>query len=352
MNYNYDKRKRFKRGRLFTIGLIVLVITCVGFLGTSWFLRQHYQSELTPVSNQTKIIYFTVESGTTANQIAIKLEDAGLIRSAKAFEWYVRSQEVRDELKAGTYSLNAAMSTQEIVQKMVAGDVARNLLTILPGKRLDQLKETFKSAGYTDAQINEALNPAQYRGHAALVSLPPGASLEGYLYPDSYDKTSDTPLSTIITASLDEMAKNLTPDLQAGFAKQSLSTHQAITLASIIVQETSAVDDQPTVSQVFLRRLNIGMQLGSDVTAFYASAVSGKSPSVFIDSPYNTRIVKGLPPGPIGTVTNTALAAVANPATTDYLYFVAGDDGTTYFSHTQAEHEALAKKYCTKLCSQ
>lgn len=111
------------------------------------------------------------------------------------------------------------------------------------------------------------------------------------------------------------------------------------------------IGDDTQAAQVFLKRLKIGMVLGSDVTAFYGAIKDGVPPSVTYDSPYNTRIHKGLPPGPISNVTDSSLYAVAHPANTDWLYFVAGDDGKTYFAKTEAEHEANVSKYCHKLCS-
>src|SRR5690606_152079 len=111
--------------------------------------------------------------------------------------------------------------------------------------------------------------------------------------------------------------------------------------------------DKPQVAQVFLKRYQIGMPLGADPTAFYAAIVHGADPKdvgVGFDSPYNTRLHAGLPPGPIGNVAENSLKAVAFPAETDWLYFVAGDDGKTHFSKTLQEHEALTRQYCTQLC--
>ncbi len=327
--------------------LVALVITVSG-VGT---LRFWYSQNLRPVSSSTATNYFTVEPGSSVHQIAVQLQRAKLIRSTQAFETYVRSNELHDRLQAGTYILSQSMNTHQIIKKMTSGDVAKNLLTILPGKRLDQIEQAFTKAGYSQAEIKAAFSPAQYKSHLALASLPTGASLEGYLYPDSFQKQTNTPASTIVGESLDEMQSNLTTPLTTAFAAKGLSIYQAITLASIIYQESGDPVYQPTVAQVFLSRLAASMPLGSDVTAFYASAVIGTTPNVNISSPYNTRINSGLPPGPIGNVTVDALQAVAHPASSDYLYFVAGDDGTLHFSHTEAQHQQDIAKYCTKQCS-
>ncbi len=314
-------------------------------------LRGWYTQNLKPLSSSVSTIYFTVTPGDSLHQIAVKLKSAGLIKNSRVFETYVRSNELHDKLQAGTYSLSPSMSVDRIVKKMTDGEVAKNLLTILPQKRLDEVKQAFTSAGYSTSQIDQAFDPASYRGHPVLTSLPAGAPLEGYLYPDSFEKQTDTPATVIVRESLDEMQKYLSQDIINGFMAHSLNVYQGVTLASIVAQETDDPAYQPMVAQVFLSRLATNMALGSDVTAFYASAIAGiNSPNLSINSPYNTRLRPGLPPGPISNMTKDALQAVAHPATTDYLYFVAGDDKKIHFSHTQAEHEDAIRKYCTEQC--
>lgn len=338
--------------KLIKSSLLVVIIIGLVCLGGIWALRSWYSSSLRSVSSSTMTKDFTVTDGMSVHDIAGGLAKAKLIRSAKAFETYVRSNEYADKLQAGTYNLSPSMTTPMIVRKMVIGDVSRNLLTILPAKRLDQIKQAFAKAGYSQSEINGAFNPANYADHPALTSLPKGASLEGYLYPDSFQRQSGTPASAIIRESLDEMNKHLSVDVTSGFAAHGLSTYQGITLASIVAAETDDPAAQPMVAQVFLSRLKQNMALGSDVTAFYASALAGKKPSVDIESPYNTRIHTGLPPGPIGNVTDSALRAVAHPAATNYLFFITGDDKKLYFAHTEAEHEQNITAHCAKSCGQ
>jgi len=330
--------------------LITLVVLLLIVFGGVIGLRSWYFKSLKPLSNSSLTSDFTVDSGQSVHTISVDLSKAHLIRSAKAFETYVRSNGFNNKLQAGTYTLSPSMSVQQIVKKMANGEVTRKLLTILPGKRLDEIKQAFAKAGYSQADIDNAFNPANYAGHPALASLPSGSSLEGYLYPDSFEKQFDTPAAAIIRQSLDEMSKHLTPDIVNGFSAQGLNVYQGITLASIVAKETSDKSAQPIVAQVFLTRLKKNIALGSDVTAFYASAIAGQPKSVTIDSPYNTRLHPGLPPGPIGNVTAQSLVSVAHPAGTDYLYFVAGDDGTIHFSHTEAEHEQAIQQYCVKGC--
>ncbi len=333
------------------IWLISLVLAITLLAAGVAALRVWYDQNLKPVSSAQQTVYFTVHSGDSVRYIGNQLQDAGLIRNGHVFETYVRSRELHDKLQAGTYALSPSMSVQQIVDKMASGEVSRNLLTILPGKRLDQIKLIFAKAGYSGKEIKEAFNPATYQGHPALASLPKGASLEGFLYPDSFEKQANTPAKVIIRESLDEMNSRLTPDLVNAFAKHGLSVYKAVTLASIVGQETDNPKDQPIVAQVFYSRLAQAMPLGSDVTAYYAAVIAGQSPSLGVDSPYNTRLHTGLPPGPISNVTIDALQAVANPANTDYLYFLFGDDKKMHFAHTNAQHEANIQKYCAKSCA-
>ena len=344
-----DRRSKRGKGTIIvaSIAVSLLVLLVIGAAGVQYWYRQ----QLNPVSNSQTAVTVTIPTGATVKQIAKILESKELIKSAQAFEWYIRNKDLRDSLQAGQYQIAPSQSVQEIATILSQGKVQKNFFTILPAQRLDQIKASLIKAGYNEADVTAALDPAQYKNHPALVAKPNNASLEGYLYPETFQTTANTTPKEIITQSLDEMANVLTPDLIEEFQDQDLSIHEAITLASIVEQEVSNGDDRRMVAQVFLNRLKIGMMLGSDVTYRYAAILTGQEPSPFIDSPYNTRKYKGLPPGPISNVSQSSLLAVARPAANDYLFFVAGDDGKTYYSKTAAEHEALAAEHCKVLCS-
>lgn len=315
-------------------------------------VRHIYQDNLKPVNNLRTVHVITVPQGASVGKIASELKKAGIIRSDWAFQWYVSSQEAREKLQAGTYALRPSQSVAEIVSLMTTGRVATALVTIPPGRRIDEVRSILINNGFNADQVDQALKADNYRSHPALAELPPEVnSLEGYIYPESIQKDTNTTPQELITKYLDEMQKRLTPDVRNSFAQQGLTVYQGITLASMVEMEVSNPADRPIVAQVFLKRLHEGMMLGSDVTAFYGSILADKSPSVTFDSPYNTRLHTGMPPGPIGNVSADSLNAVAHPAGTDWVYFVAGDDGKTYFSHTVAEHEAAVAQHCKKLCS-
>jgi UPF0755 protein len=339
-----------KRGIWFWL-LVVLTISIVTSLSAFFFAKNWYDSNLKPLNTNAEAVRISVPVGATASEIGTILEDQSVIRSAYAFDWYARLNSYRDSLQAGEYKFSPAESVQEIVMRLVEGDIATDLVTILPAQRLDQIRANFIKLGFDSMEVDKALNADLYRDHPALSDLPESASLEGYLYPESFQRTSTTTLQEVITASLNEMANALTPDIRTKITKMGLTVHEGVILASIIEREVSDPEDKLIVAQVFLSRLRIGMMLGSDPTALYGALVAGIEPSVFADTPYNTRLYTGLPPGPINNVSASSLQALINPADTDYLYFVSGDDGNTYFSKTLAEHEALTAKHCVELCN-
>lgn len=329
----------------------IVIFGVVGLVGTVWWTRHYYTENLKPVSANQQTASVTIPPGYTLKQTADLLKNKRIIRNALVFEQYVRSVDASDKIKAGTYALSPSYSVQEIVSIITEGKVKTNLVTILPGQTLIEIKKSFLNAGFDSQDIENAFSPEQYADHPALVDKPTTASLEGYLYPESFQKTANTKASTIVKSALDEMQKRLTPDLRAAIARQGLSIYDAIKLGSIVEKEVSQNGDRAQVAQVFLKRLREDRKLESDATARYGAQLAGQASSVFYSSPYNTYENAGLPPGPISNVSESALQAVAYPAKTDWLYFVSGDDGKTYFSRTLAEHEALTAQHCKKLCS-
>jgi len=330
--------------------LICLVITFVMSTAAVIAVRRAYTNNLKPVSSSQRSHLVTIPTGSSVREIGVILEKAGVIRKAWAFEWYVRNEGLRDRLLAGTYALKPSHSVLDIANILTQGNIHTDLITILPAKRIDELRDNLINDGFDAAQVDSALNPALYSGHSALVDKPEGANLEGYLYPESFQRTAETDPQTIVRQALDEMQKYLTPEVRAGIVKQGLTVHQGVILASIVEQEVGKPEDRKTVAQVFLRRLRENIALESDATASYGAILDGQKPSLSYSSPYNTYQNRGLTPGPISNVSQSSLQAVAFPNNTDYLFFVSGDDGVTYFSRTLQEHQELTRQHCSELC--
>ena len=333
--------------------VFILIAATIAVVGATVLIRRTYFAELKPVTAVGQPAQLlTIKNGSSVDVIAKQLSDAKLIRSAWAFKLYVSSKEVRDALQAGTYLFSPSQSVAEIVSGLTHGKVATNLVTVLPGQRIDLIRSMLVGYGFKQADVDAALNPESHLTNPALVDKPNGASLEGYIYPDSYEKTSSTTPQEIIEQALGEMNKQLSPDIRDAFAEEGLSTYQGLVIASIVEKEVSGQSDRNQVAQVFIKRFKSNMMLGSDVTAYYGAIVNHVKPTTTYDSPYNTLLHTGLPPTPISNVSASSLKAVAHPADSDWLYFVTGDDGVTHFSHTLDEHNAATQQYCHKLCGQ
>jgi UPF0755 protein len=341
--YSYRSPKK-SRVRI-VMGIVLVLVIVLGF--ATLYIRNIYEANLKPVSGTDDSILVTIPTGSSLPRIA------SILKKSWSFEWYVRNDNyARVSLEAGTYIIHTNQDIKQIVTQLTEGKASGTLVVILPNQRIDQIEAALINDGFPKSNVISALNPTQYISkYSMLADLPQGATLEGFLYPDSFAKDSSTTASTIVKDSLTEMQAKLTLDIISGMSQQGLNIYQGVTLASVVGQEVSKSTDLPKVAQVFLSRLRTGMDLGSDVTAFYGAIVAGQSPSINYNSDYNTRLNAGLPFGPISNVTQADLEAVAHPATTDYLYFVTGDNGVTYYSTTLAQHNQQVDQYCQKLCS-
>lgn len=291
---------------------------------------------------------FTVAVGEGAAAIAVRLEQAGLVRSAAAFRTYLIYKGLDTSIQAGEYVLSPALSPIRIAERLQDATPAQVKFVILPGWRLEEIAAGLPTSGLNitpDEFLGVARNPG-----GGLDFLPTGASAEGLLFPDEYIVPRVIQARQLVDLLLSHFALALTPELRDGFSKQGLSVYQAVTLASIVQREAIQPDEQPIIASVFLNRLAANMPLGADPTVQYVLGFDSANNSWWkvpltlddlkIDSPYNTYINLGLPPGPIANPSLSALQAVASPATTAYLYFRARCDssGRHVFAETFDEH--------------
>jgi UPF0755 protein len=350
------KPRRKKRLLLNILAAVIALLVAAGAGGLLW-----YQSQLKPVdSSNTATQRFVVEENTGPAAIAAMLEQKQLIRSARVFNLYIRLNNTAGNLQAGTFSLSQSMSVSEIVDHLKSGKTDTMTITFYPGATLRDTTSTPESkktdvttilrrAGYSDSDIEAALNK-QYT-HPVFATKPASADLEGYVYGETYQFASSSTVEQILIRTFDEMYKVIKDNnLEAAFKKQGLTLYQGLTLASIVQREVPTAGDQAAVARVFLNRIDAGMNLGSDVTYQYIADKTGVPRDPGLQSPYNTRINVGLTPGPIAAPGKSALLAVANPASNDYLFFLSGDDDKTYFGATQQEHEQNIVNHCQQKC--
>lgn len=358
---------QIKKHRLWAIIISAIVsILLIGIISAfAW-----YNLQLKPVDlAKTDEILIDIKTGSTPDQIATDLKDKQLIRSPLAFSVYAKLHNLSGGLQAGLHRLSAAQSTPEIVRQLQQAETEDVAVQFVPGAMLrdnsntpddkkQDIRSTLEKLGYTLEEIEQAFE-ADYSEYndTLFKGRPIGAGIEGYVWGDTYYMDQNATVEQILRRSFDEYIDQIEKNnLEQEFELRGLTLFQGITLASIVQREVScgspslSCDDQKQVAQVFLKRFDEGIALGSDVTFIYAAAQDGKSPTVDYDSPYNTRVHSGLTPGPISSPGLGALLAVAEPASGDYLFFVSGDDGKMYFTRTEAEHNDVVGKYCHENC--
>lgn len=344
-DHNPEPRRRRKLV-WWIIGVIVALIAAAIIGAVAW-----YQLSLRAVAPGDKgRERVEIASGMSPREIGGLLKESNLIRSQLAFDIYTRLSGTRGQLQAGVYSLSPSEPMEDIVKHIVAGKTDQFSITFLPGATLAENRQAFIKTGYDESEVDSALSK-QY-DHPLFATKPRGANLEGYIYGETYTFDSSATVEQILEKTFDTFYEVVKEErLATAFKKQKLTLYQGITLASIIQREVPDADDQKQVAQIFLKRYREDMPLGSDVTAYYGADLKGVERAVTVDTPYNTRMHKGLPPGPIGTPGVTALQAVAHPAKGDYVYFLSGDDDVTYYARTSAEHEANIRDHCQIKCA-
>lgn len=347
------KKSMSLRKRIILIIVSIVAVLIMGVVAA--FLW--YQHQVSPVSSDPNVtrVRITIESGMTPDDIGALLVEKKLIRDPTAFEVYTRLTSTRNKLQAGTFSLSPHESTAAIVDHLVAGKTDQFSITFLPGATLAENKKVLLAAGYSEAEVDAAFKKT-YES-PLFQDKPAAADLEGYIYGETYTFSAGSTVEQILQRTFEEFYTAISENnLILGLQAQGLSLYQGITLASIIQREVAMPKgdepslDQKQVAQIFLKRLSIGMMLGSDVTYQYAADKLDVERDTNLDSPYNTRRYAGLPPGPIAAPGLTALMAVASPAPGDYLFFLSGDDDVTYFGRTEAEHQDNIKNHCAKKC--
>jgi UPF0755 protein len=306
-----------------------------------------------PVSPSAAPVHLVVRTGETASTLGDELAASHVIRSSLAFRAVVRLRGLGSTIEAGDYELKPSTNVSAIATAFAVGHVVGGQVTIPEGWRALEIADALDRAGVTSradflaAVAKPSLDPG------STLAIPPGHSLEGFLYPDTYRFDANSDPTAVVKRLIANFAAHLSPDVQDGFAANQLDLNSAVTLASIVEREAVIPSERPTIASVYLNRLHRGMRLQADPTVQYA-LVTGDgldvgasgywkrrltSSDLLFTSPYNTYIATGFPPGPICNPGAASLAAVAHPATTDFLYFVARPDGTHAFARTLAEHE-------------
>jgi UPF0755 protein len=328
------------RGALTLTGILLALLGAALLAGLHWTL-----SAAQPGARE---VVFTVAPGASLGEIAQGLEREGLVRSASAIEWIARLRGQSGELRSGEYALSASQTPSQILSQLASGKTLSYPVVLPEGFNAAQIGARLAAEGLVD----EAAFARAIRDPELIASLGISApSLEGYLFPETYllpRGLSAPEIARIFAGQFLAVWREIEPLA----AKQGLSQHQVVTLASIVEKETGAPAERALVAGVFRNRLKRGMRLESDPTVIYGIAdFDGNLRRRDLEdeaNPYNTYRIAALPPGPIASPGEASLRAVVNPAPSNYLYFVARNDGTHLFSSTFREHSQAVDRYQKK----
>ena len=314
--------------------LMVAAVAAASGLTVGWWLNQ-------PTGAGEQLV--RIERGMNARQIGDLLEERGLVRRAWAFSWNARVSGLARQLEAGRYPLSGAMTGSEILKSLRKAPLEMARVTVPEGLTLGETAALLQEGGFADsarfATLATDLEMVRSQGVEA-------ASLEGYLFPETYFFDKGVSEREIINRMVSEFFTVVDDPVMARLDSLEMSLHEAVILASIIEGEARFDSERAIISSIFHRRLKLRRRLESCATVEYALGFHKERLSnedLRVKSPFNTYLHLGLPPGPIGNPGRASLRATLHPADTDYLYFVARGDGTHSFSRTNREHEAAKR---------
>jgi UPF0755 protein len=313
-----------------------------------------------PIGGAQQNVAFAITAGERADQVAANLQAAGLLNDPALFLNYLRYYGLDARLEAGQFQLSGSLTTPELAATLINAVAQEVELRFLEGWRSEEMAAYLRATqpANIDGDAFLALVSRQaafdLSAHTFLASLAPDVSLEGFLFPDTYRVPLDADAAYLLDLMLGTFGERVTPEMRQQFGVNGLSVRQAVTLASIVERETPLADERPLVAGVFYNRLARSMSLDADPTVQYAVGYVAerdswwKSPLTLddlqTDSPYNTYLYPGLPPGPIANPGLDALAAVAAPIQSEFIFFVADcsgqNPGAHLFSVTYEEHLA------------
>ncbi len=289
-----------------------------------------------------------VAPGSSVDAIGRQLVAAGVVRDPQVFRWALWRSGVGRRLQAGEYRFERPMSAREVVGKLARGDVALWPVTFPEGLSIAEMAARFEQAGLGSRR--DFLEAAS--GDDLIADLDPHArDLEGYLFPDTYTLPRGVTAARLTALMVARFRETFSPELRRAAAERGLSVRAVVTLASLIEKEAARPEERALVSAVYHNRLRKGMRLQCDPTVIYALVRDGRytgnltREDLAFDSPYNTYLYAGLPPGPIAAPGRAALEAAVHPAPVDYLYFVSRNDGSHVFASTLAEHNRNVRRY-------
>ncbi len=333
--------------RVTLIGLIAFGSLFVAFAATVGYLAHEFTS--TSPSSENRTMIYEVKPGQSFNAVAKDLETKGLVKNAFAFSLYARITNQRQQMKRGEYGLRPNMVPREVLTVITSGKSIAKPFTIAEGLNIYEIADLYEQQGF--GTKTAFLAAAKDKALAQHLLGEPVESLEGYLFPETYQITKFDSTRDLISSMVRRFLA-VYKTLDASQALPGWGRNQVVTLASIVEKETGAKGDRPLIASVFHNRLGKHMKLQTDPTILYGIAdTTGVMPNnihkedILKPTRYNTYVISALPPGPISNPGKESLLAVLRPATTTYLFFVSRNDGTTVFSEDLGRHNKAVQRF-------
>lgn len=340
-----------------TTKVIVIVIVIVLVISAGWIFKILFISQ----SGLGLTKSFVIQDGEGVHQISRELKQDGLIDNSYIFESYVWYCQAGAKILAGEHEIKDNWSVRQLVNALTSGNDLQNeeAIRVIEGWNLNDLSDYFdkngliakadffKLVGYPAKSNNQI--PAEWASqYPFLQAIPPGVSLEGYLFPDTYRIYKIAKPEEIIKKMLDNFQLKAWPQISQGLSAKKMTPNDILTLASILEKEAKTLPDKKAVAGVYYNRLKIGMALQADPTVNYITGKQTDRPSLDdlkSNNLYNTYKYPGLPPGPICNPGLDSIMAAVYPGKSDYLYFINTPDGKLIFAKTLQEHQANRAKY-------
>jgi UPF0755 protein len=325
--------------------LVLVVLTALG-AGAVWGANQEIKRSYRGFTGEEVFVEIPPGSGVIA--IGERLAAAGVVAHPFIFRVAARLSGVERNLQAGEYRFAESATPAEIIARLAKGDVYTRAVTFREGLTIWDMADVFAAAGLGTAEefLREARDPARIQ------SVDPDArSLEGYLFPDTYQLPRAAGAKGTVDAMVAGFLRAYDTELRAAATARGMSAREVVTIASLVEKETAAAHERTIVSAVYQNRLKIGMGLQCDPTVIYALRLADRwtgnltRENMRIDSPYNTYRYAGLPPGPIASPGRASIEAAIRPSSDKYLYFVSRNDGTHVFATTLAEHNRNVQEW-------
>lgn len=340
---------------------LLAALAIIAAIGVSYWL---YSSLTTAHAHEKANQFIVIEKGSSPAAIVDKLASEGVIAAPFATKAYIRALGDAGNLQAGEYQFESPITPLQVLKELEKGETQTIKLTIPEGfTRFDIAKRIVEkfgnppaTAGGTDSSPLTDQQVLLLMEDTSLIAdiAPEAKNLEGYMYPSTYSLPRESKPVDVIKTMVEQFKKTWKPDWSSAAKAMGRTPHEIVTIASLVETESGIESERPTVASVIYNRLSKNIPLGIDQTVVYIAKMQNRWEGTInrsdldADSPYNTRKYGGIPPGPISSVSESAIDAALNPAKTDYIYYVRNvqaDDGSHWFYASAAEFERGKAEY-------